>query len=240
MPQPPRPRPGSSNSRGARLPRLYVITDRRATGGRDLIEVIAAVVAAVPAGAAMVQVREKDISARALFELVTELRAVTAARGCALLVNDRLDVALAAGADGVHLPERGMDVAAARAVAGPGMIIGASTHGPDAAMAAARAGADVIVCGPVWDTPSKAGYGPPLGVEALAGAARAVAGSGVWPLDAEAGARLYALGGATTPERARQARQAGAYGVAGIRAFMAAADPGAAAARLYEAISAGQ
>jgi thiamine-phosphate pyrophosphorylase len=230
MPQPPLPRPGSSNSKSSRLPRLYVITDRRATGGRDLIEVIAAVVAAVPPGAVMVQVREKDLSARALFELVIALRAVTVARGCALLVNDRLDVALAAGADGVHLPERGMDVAAARGVAGPGMIIGASTHGPGAAAAAARAGADVIVCGPVWDTPSKAGYGPPLGLDALARAARGVAGSG---------SLLYALGGATTPGRARQARQAGAYGVAGIRAFMAAADPGDAAARLYQATSAG-
>jgi thiamine-phosphate pyrophosphorylase len=192
--------------------------------------VVAAVVAAVPPGALMVQVREKDISARALFELVTELREVTAARGCLLLVNDRLDVALAAGADGVHLPGRGMGVAAARAVAGPGMIIGVSTHGPEAAAAAARAGADVIVCGPVWATPSKAGYGPPLGIEVLARAARGVAGSG---------ARLYALGGATTAERVWQARQAGACGVAGIRAFMAAADPGAAAARLYEALSAG-
>jgi thiamine-phosphate pyrophosphorylase len=229
MPQPPLPRPGSSNS-SARLPRLYVITDRRATGGRDLIDVIAAVVAALPPGAAMVQVREKDLSARVLVELVTRLRAVTAARGCAVLVNDRLDVALAAGADGVHLPERGMDVATARALVGPGMLIGASTHGAEAAAAAARAGADVIVCGPVWATPSKAGYGPPLGLEVLARAARGMAGSN---------ARLYALGGATTPERASQARHTGAYGVAGIRAFMAAADPGAAALALHEATSAG-
>lgn len=214
-------------------PCLYLITDRTATLGRELGEVVRAALSALPHGAAMVQLREKDLPARELLALANRLRGITAERGCKLLVNDRLDVALACGADGVHLPGSGLDLAAARAVAGPDFLIGVSTHSAEAASQAALGGADVIVCGPIWPTPSKAAYGPPLGLGALRQASQAVhaAATGAW---------LYALGGITTAERASQARLAGAHGMAGIRAFFEAADPGQAAALFYQACIARQ
>ena len=224
---------------GTVLGRLYLITDRRAAGPRDLETVLDAALGALPPGAALVQLRERDLSARDLIALARRLHAVTAAHACPLLINDRLDVAMAAGADGVHLPEAGLHIAAARVLAGPDMLIGASTHSPDAAARAARDGADIIVCGPVWPTPSKAGMGEPLGLDALAAAVRAVQKAS--PATARAGAadrrpHLYALGGIDTLERARQARYAGVHGVAGIRAFFAAPDPAAAARALRFAV----
>jgi thiamine-phosphate pyrophosphorylase len=141
------------------------------------------------------------------------------------LVNDRLDVALACGADGAHLPDDGLPIAEARALAPPGFLLGASAHGADDALAKARAGADLVTLGPIWDTPSKAGYGPPLGLEPLR---RAAAGLG-------AGTALFAIGGVDSPARASEARRAGAHGVAVIRAAVGAADPGAASRALLEA-----
>lgn len=149
---------------------------------------------------------------------------------CQLLVNDRIDVALAAGADGVHLPEKGLPIAVARRLGRPGSFtIGVSVHGADAAGAAARDGADLIVCGPIWDTPSKRGLGEPLGEAVLAQAQRAILGAG-------AAARLYAIGGVTSPERAQAAVRAGAHGVAVVRGVMAAADPAEGARALLAAM----
>jgi thiamine-phosphate pyrophosphorylase len=219
------------------LGRLYLITDQRAAGDRDLAAVVEAVLAGVPAGALLVQLRAAELGAGALLALARRLRAVTAARGALLLVNDRLDVALAAGADGVHLPERGLDVAAVRAVAGPDFLVGVSRHSAGDAAAAARAGVDLVVCGPVWPTPSKPGA-VPLGLDALAQAAAGVAASEVEGHARGRRAHLFALGGVDTPERARAARAAGAHGVASIRAFCAAGDPGAAAAAMYAAVDA--
>jgi thiamine-phosphate pyrophosphorylase len=208
-----------------------MITDQHAAGGRDLAGVVEAALAGVPAGAMLIQLRARELGDGALLALARRLRAITAGRGALLLVNDRLDVALAAGADGVHLPEHGLDVAAVRAVAGPGFLVGVSRHSAAGAAAAARAGADLIVCGPVWPTPSKPGA-VSLGVDALAEAAAGVAAG-----PPGRGAHLFALGGVDTPERARAARTAGAHGIANIRAFCAAADPGAAAAAMYAAVA---
>lgn len=218
------------------LGRLYLITDQSATGGRDLGAVVEAALAGVPAGALLVQLRAPELGAGALLALARRLRAITAARGALLLVNDRLDVAIAVGADGVHLPERGLDIATVRAVAGPDFLVGVSRHSAGDAAAAARAGADLVVCGPVWPTPSKPGA-TPLGLDALAQAAAGVAGEAAGRSPGRR-TRLYALGGVDTPERARAARAAGAHGVASIRAFCAAADPGAAAAAMYTAMDA--
>lgn len=192
------------------LGRLLLVTDRLAADarGRPLAELLAGALAAIPPGAAVVQLREKDLGARDLLALAGRLVPVARARGCPLLINDRLDVALAAGADGVHLPETGLPVAAARRLAPEGFLVGASTHGPDAAVAAARQGADLVVCGPIWDTPSKHGLIAPIGLEALAAAARGAHG-----------ARLYAIGGVTAA-RARACRDAGAHGAAVIRAWL--------------------
>src|SRR5262245_36060995 len=193
---------------------LLLVTDRRAAQarGRDLLDLVGEVLAGVPSGGAVVQLREKDMPARELLHLTRQLVEMAHERRCPLLVNDRIDVALAAGADGVQLPESGLPIAAARRLSHPGrFLVGMSVHGADAAGAAARDGADLVVCGPVWDTPSKRETGlSPIGTAELGAAARAIAHTG-------SPARLYAIGGITTPENASAAAAAGAHGVAAIR-----------------------
>ncbi|RMH37268.1 MAG: thiamine phosphate synthase [Deltaproteobacteria bacterium] len=193
-------------------PRLYLVTDRH-VAQRPLAEVIAAALAALPPGAAWVQLREKDLDGGPLLALARRLVPIVRARGARLLVNDRVDVALAAGADGVHLPERGLAIADVRRVA-PALAVAVSVHSAAAAAAARAASADAVVYGPVWPT-----RGKPAGC----GLDRFPAGA-------------IAIGGVDGPARARQARRAGAAGIACIRAVMAAADPGAAARALYEAL----
>lgn len=196
---------------------VYIVTDRRATGGRDLPAVLDAALARVPVGRVVVQLREKDLCTRALLALAREVRQVTRDRA-ALFINDRVDIALAVGADGVHVPETGFDIESVRAIAGERpLAVGVSTHSRAAAERAAARGADIICAGPVWATPSKAVYGPPLGLAPVAQAARLVH---------QRGARLFALGGVTSRERARAVARAGVPGVAGIRVFMTASDPG--------------
>jgi thiamine-phosphate pyrophosphorylase len=191
--------------------RIVLVTDRHLAPGNDVVAQLARVLGLLPARSALVQLREKDLPGRALFELATEVRALTRRFGSRLLLNDRIDVALATEADGVHLPEAGLAVAQARALLGP-RLIGVSTHSAKDAVAQARAGADLVFLGPVYTTPSKRAYGAPLGVEALRNAA---AGIG-----AAAKTRLYAVGGIDSLERAREVRRAGAYGVAVVRVAM--------------------
>jgi thiamine-phosphate pyrophosphorylase len=201
-------------------PRLYLITDRRATSGRSLAEVVAAALGGVagsglPPAEVAVQLREKDLSGRELTELARALRAVTAAAGAALYVNDRVDVALAVGADGVHLGGASLDVAAAARIAGE-LAIGVSAHAAVqvAALAAATAGRPAFaLLGPVHDTPSKRPFGPPLGAGVVTAAARA-------------GLPVIAVGG-IEPAHVRALRAAGAHGIACIRAVMASSDPAA-------------
>lgn len=216
---------------GAVLGHLYLITDQR-VAGRDICDVVQAALAAVPDGAFLVQLRAKDLSPGAMLHLARRLRAITAAHDARLLINDRLDVALASGADGVHLPENGLDIASVRAITRPSFLIGVSRHGPGGAAAAARAGADLVVCGPIWPTPSKPGT-EPLGVAALTEAAAAIAEV----QDPDRPTHLFALGGVDTPERAAAARAAGAFGAASIRAFCAADEPGATAAAMHVAVT---
>lgn len=198
------------------LGRLYIVTDRRAG---DVIEIVACVLARLPVGAALVQLRDKQADGRELAAIARELLAVTRAHAAPLLINDRVDVAMAVGADGVHLPATSFSVGEARALLGDDAVIGQSTHSAAEAAAAARAGANVIVCGPVWATPDKLAYGAPLGLAELQRATGAVA--------AIEDAAVFAIGGIEGPERVAEARAAGAHGVAGIRAF---ADPDAVAA----------
>jgi thiamine-phosphate diphosphorylase len=182
-----------------------------------------AVEAALAAGVDAVQLRDRRAGGRALLEAAAALRAATRAAGAALLVNDRVDVALAAGADGVHLPAAALPTAAARRLLGPEAWIGRSTHAPAEAEAAAAGGADYVVLGPIYATPSKAAFGEPLGPGALAAAGARVP--------------LVAIGG-ITPERVAEVRGAGAYGIAVVRAVLAAPDPGAAARALVAAAGA--
>ncbi len=221
----------ASSSSAIALPRLYVITDRLATGGRPLVEVVDRVLGGVPSGAALVQIREKTLGGRELLALVAKLGEVTRAHGCRLVVNGRIDVALAGKADGVHLPEHGIDVATARQLLGRDRIVAVSTHDEKGAREAAEKGADLVVLGPVWATPSKAAHGPPLGLARFERVAAELA---------HGHTRLFALGGVTSPDRVLAARRAGAHGVAGIRAFMAAEDPGAAAASFHRALISGR
>lgn len=187
-------------------PRLYLITDRHATGGRSLPDVVAAAVEGARGREQdlAVQLREKDLGGRALLELARALRAVTAAAGVRLYINDRVDVALAVGADGVHLGGRSLAVPDVRALA-PTLSIAVSTHTRAEVEAAAAARADFAVFGPVFATPSKPGFH-----------------TGVGPLKevVALGVPVLALGGVDA-ENARSCILAGASGVACIRSVMA-------------------
>lgn len=196
--------------------RVYLITDRGQARDGDIL---AAVSAALDGGIRAVQLREKDLGGRDLFRLAEALRRLTARYGARLLVNDRLDVAYAAGADGVHLGGGSIPVGEARKLLGEKALVGRSAHGLEELRAAERDGADFATFGPVFATPSKAAYGPPVGVAALA------AGCAASKIP------VFALGG-VGPGNMSQALKAGAFGIALISAVVAAADPRAAALEL--------
>jgi thiamine-phosphate pyrophosphorylase len=200
--------------------RVVVVTDPTCD---DLVARVAAFARAVPAGSTLVQVRAKNRDGGALYELARAVIAAARPHGAPVWVNDRVDVALACGADGVHLPERGLSIEDARAIA-PGLAIGASRHDEAGARAAAAAGAELVVLGPIWDTPSKRGVIAPLDPAALA-----VRG------DLPARVRVVAIGGITDAERARAARAAGADAIAVVRAAWTSPDPGATIADLVAA-----
>jgi thiamine-phosphate pyrophosphorylase len=193
---------------------VYLVTDRTQTAGRPLLDIVAA---ALGGGIRAVQLRERDLATRALLRVAEQLRALTRRYDAALLINDRIDVALACDADGVHLPAASFSVADARALLGARRLIGVSVHAPSEL--AAAAGADFAVIGPIYETPSKQAYGAPLGIGAL-GAARAMTAM-----------PLFAIGGVDA-RRVPEVRAAGADGVAVIRAVLAAPDPGRAATQL--------
>lgn len=182
---------------------ICYITDRHALEPQPLLPFI---VEAVRAGVDLLQIREKDLATRELLELVKG--AVSAAEGTTtrLVVNDRLDVALAAGAAGVHLGTRSLPAAVVRRQVSRGFLVGVSCHALEEAAEAEQAGADYVVLGPIFETPSKLAYGPPLGLEKL----REVAARVKIP--------LLALGGISV-ERVVTCLQAGATGIAGISVF---------------------
>ena len=185
---------------------LCYITDRRQLRSVSLAAVIRET---VRAGVDIVQVREKDLTSRELITLVEEALRGTrepGMRGTRVVVNDRVDVALAGGADGVHLAAHSMPVQVVRRFVPRAFLIGVSCHSLGEAMAAESGGADYLVLGPVFETPSKLGYGPPLGLEKL----RDITSRITIP--------VLALGGITV-ERIRPCLEAGASGIAGIRIF---------------------
>ena len=181
--------------------------------------------AALEGGARLVQLREKDLDGGPLLALALELVAEVRRFGGRLLVNDRIDVALAAGADGVVLPADSFPTEVARRLLGAEAIVARSTHSVAEVERAAREGCDFVLFGPVFATPSKAGYGPPQGIEVLRRASSTVS------------VPVFAVGGVTA-ENAREMIAAGARGVAVIREVMSAEDPRAAAAALGSALSA--
>lgn len=194
-----------------------LITDRRRLRGRALDEVVAL---AVEGGVNVVQLREKDFSGGELYDLAIALRSALSGRAL-LIVNDRLDVALAAGADGVHLPEHSIPAASVWELAGD-LLVGRSVHSVEAAVRAAAAGVDYVQVGTVYETASKPGV--PLGGIALV---RAVAQAVRVP--------VVAVGGVMA-ERVPELVAAGADGVAVIGAILDADDPQRAARGLRRAL----
>jgi len=185
---------------------LYYITDRTQIKAGSLEACIAR---AIDAGVDWVQIREKDLPARsqlALAETAVKYARERSAGRSRVMVNDRLDVALAAKAHGVHLGTRSMPASVARQVAPGGFLVGVSCHSLEESLAAQAAGADYILLGPVFETPSKLQYGPPLGLRKL----REVTEHVTLP--------VFALGGIDAG-RVGPCLENGATGIAGIRIF---------------------
>lgn len=201
--------------------RLVLVTDRRETRGRDLVELVAACVAA---GLPSVQVREKDLGAHDLAELCRRMLAAIRPARCLLTVNDRVDVALAVGAGAVQRTATSLTVRDIKAVVKNDVLIGVSVHALEESIEAEAAGADWLTFGPVYDTPSKRRYGAPQGLVALEKVTRAVR------------IPVVAIGGITAG-RVGDVRAAGAHGVAAISAILAADDPAAAVRRFLDALA---
>jgi len=203
------------------LDRLYVITDR-ASAHRGLGPLDIVIEAALEGGARFFQYRHKDQSGDELWETGRRLAEHWRDAGASFLVNDRADLAVALEADGVHRPGHGLPVGALREVVEDRRIVGVSTHDPEEATAAERAGADFITLSPVFSTPSKPDA-PPLGLADLETIARQV------------DLPVFALGG-ITPERVGDCLEAGAFGVAVMSGIMAADVPKRAARRYVDAL----
>ncbi|BCR05952.1 putative thiamine-phosphate synthase [Desulfuromonas versatilis] len=201
---------------------LYLITDRKAVPpGRSLPEVIRG---ALEGGVRAVQLREKDLGARELYPLALELRRLTREFGARLLINDRIDVALAVEADGVHLGGQSLGAAAARRILGPGRLIGVSTHSLAEAETAQGEGADFLTFGPVYPTPSKAAYGAPVGPGELERTCRALR------------IPVFALGG-VKERHIPEILSAGAAGIALISALITSPAPRSTAANLLKRLT---
>lgn len=191
---------------------IYLITDRHKTKGRPLTAVVEE---ALKGGVKAVQLREKDLGARELFELALSMRRVTKDYGAKLFINDRVDIAMAVKADGVHLGQNCFSARDVRKLFAKG-IIGVSTHSLKEARRAGDEGADFITLGPIFHTSSKASYGEPLGIEIIK------------KVKAEIKMPVFAIGGIQN-NNIKCVMNAGADGVAIISAIIGAKDAGKAA-----------
>ena len=192
------------------LPIVYPITSgttspQTTPDDPQFFQILQLVRAAVDADVPLLQIREKLLHARVLFDLVARAVEITRGSRTRLLVNDRSDIARAAGADGVHLTAQSLPVGVVRNICGAEFLIGVSTHSLEDARAAHVAGADFVLFGPVFETESKRAYGEPQGLDKLRDVTRAL---GEFP--------VVAIGGITL-ENVEECFRAGARGVAAIR-----------------------
>ncbi|HET6515280.1 MAG TPA: thiamine phosphate synthase [Thermodesulfovibrionales bacterium] len=183
---------------------LYLITDRRIFADSSLL--FSAIEEALEGGVKAIQLREKDLPIRELLSMAYHVRELTDRYSARLFINDRVDVAVAVWADGVHLGQGSMPASAAKKVSRE-LLVGVSTHSLEEAMDAEKEGADFVTFGPVYPTPSKIQYGEPVGIEAL----RRVCSGVSLP--------VLAIGGVTA-ERIREVRSSRADGVAVISAVL--------------------
>jgi thiamine-phosphate pyrophosphorylase len=195
---------------------LYLVTDRTQTQGRDLLWVLEC---ALEGGVKAIQLREKDLSGKELFQLADKTRELCDRYHAQLFINDRIDVALAVDAAGVQLGKKSIPIKTARRLLEPPKLIGYSAHSLEESQTAQQSGTDFILFGPVYFTSSKAQYGKPQGLEALKKIVEKVA------------LPVYAIGG-IKPDSIIDVQRAGARGVALISAIISADRPSDAAAEM--------
>jgi len=188
--------------------RLLLVTDRTQIVGRSLPALLQQ---AVDAGLPAIQLRERDLPTGELLSLARTIRSITASRAVPLIINDRVDLMLALNLAGVHLRSNSLPLAVVRRMIGHERLIGVSTHSLDDVRAANRDGADYVVFGPIFDTPSKRPFGSPMGLERLAEVCRM------------SNIPVFAIGGMTAAS-VPDVRRAGAHGVAVIGAILARPD----------------
>ena len=188
------------------LPPLYLVTDRLQTRGRELTHLLQDM---LPHGRMMIQIREKDLDTQTLLSFSQNIQQVVQSYNAPFLVNDRVDVVLALNAAGVHLRSNSLPVSQVRQLLHQGQWIGCSVHSVEAAMRVETEGADFLVLGPIYDTPSKRPFGSPLGLTVLEETCRSCR------------IPVYAIGGISAL-RVREVKHAGAYGVAVISALLEA------------------
>ena len=191
------------------LPPLYVVTDRHQTGEDRLLRILGDI---IPEQGMMVQIRERDLGSRELLRFVEAVHRLAHPFRVPCLINDRVDLVLATQAAGVHLRADSMPTKEARKCLGTGYLIGKSVHSAEEALQSEKEGADFVVLGPVYETPSKRQYGPPLGVPVIREASR------------HCTIPVYAIGG-MTPSRVENVMASGAAGVAVVSSIFQAASP---------------
>lgn len=186
--------------------RLYVITNRLLCGDRTLTEVVEEI---CRGGVKAIQLREKDLPAKSIYNLAQEIQRICRKTDAQLLINDRFDIAEAVGADGVHLTSKSLPVEIVREHFNSGKLVGVSTHSLKEARQAQDSGADFVLFGPVYPTLSKAIYGQPQGLAKLKETTKSVS------------IPVFAVGG-MTPGKAKECIESGAFGVAAISSVMSA------------------
>lgn len=191
------------------LPRVYVVTDRHQIGEADFPWVLENLLSQ---GTLMLQLRERDLPTRTLLKYAHPLSRLAHKHRVPLLINDRVDIVQAVGAHGVHLRGNSLPIRAVRESLGPHRIIGSSVHSVDEAVQREQEGADFVVLGPIYDTPSKLAYGKPIGLAVLEEANR------------RCKIPIFAIGGIEL-SRVEEIKKAGAYGVAVISSVFQSFSP---------------